>query len=335
MLCVTASSALIKGITGIMVDVPKTGEKQEDGESREFKLVQTDTKTKQESAITDENQQKTWQKAFDQSHENDPHPSDIKGLPVVQSSFGIDFGDGQILTAKGVEEKEQIGFHPDKWLKSVESSVKETVKSIFYPDKGHEDEKMHYMNDFNAFYTTDLSRFKINPFIIAALTRNEIEHRNLGIDDFQETQIRSLGYPVDLHPDKVSIGNQQLQIGHITRLVNAKKVNGEWQFPQLEPLRKSPEKLVLEPVNGALVLGAYLQDVALRLERGDDPVPWYDKAHKAEITKIIKELWNSKDPERRTDALIRSYNPGDGQNHVDNVRRHLNLIENGVGKLFM
>ncbi len=318
-----------------MVDVPKTGEIQEDGESREFKLVHTDTKTKQESTITDEKRQKTWQEAFDQGHENDLHPSDVRGLPAIQSSFGIDFGDGQILTAKGIEEKKQTDFRFDQWLRGVESTIKETVQLFFYPDKGHEDERMHYMDDFNAFYTTDLSRFKINPFIIAALTRNEIEHRKVGVDDLQETQVRSLGYPIDLHPDKVSIGNQQIKIEHIRRLVNAKNASGEWQFPQLEVLRKSPEKLALEPANGALLLGAYVQDVALRLERGEDPVPWYDKAHKTEIIKTIKELWSSQDPEKRTNALIRSYNPGDGQKHVDNVRGHLKVIENSIGKLFM
>jgi len=86
----------------------KPGEIIDDGESREIKLVQSENKTKQESTIIDGNRQKTWQEAFEQGHLNDQHPSEVQGLPVVQSSFGIDFGDGQILTVKGLEKKSEL-----------------------------------------------------------------------------------------------------------------------------------------------------------------------------------------------------------------------------------
>lgn len=61
-----------------MADLPETDETQESGESREIKLAQTDTKTKQESTITDESRQKTWQQANTQGHARDPHPSEIE-----------------------------------------------------------------------------------------------------------------------------------------------------------------------------------------------------------------------------------------------------------------
>lgn len=84
-----------------MSDETNKADASNEGESREFKLGQLDSRTRQESTINDDRQQKTWEKAFTDGRVNDPHPSEVKGLPAVQSSFGIDFGDGRILTAKG------------------------------------------------------------------------------------------------------------------------------------------------------------------------------------------------------------------------------------------
>lgn len=100
-------------------------------------------------------------------------------------------------------------------------------------------------------------------------------------------------------------------------------------------LKIDAERKALDPKYGAVLLGAYLQDVANRLQNGEDPIPTYDKAHKSQIIQTMRTLWTSGDPEKRTDALIRSYNPGDGQLHVDNVRQHLLEIKRNVGKLFI
>lgn len=306
-----------------MSDETKKTDTSNEGESREFKLVQKDSKASQESTISDKDNQKTWDKAFTDGRVNDPHPSEVKGLPAVQSSFGIDFGDGRILTAKGPTQEKKSS----NWF--------DGIKSVFTPDKGHEDAKMQYMHDFNAFYTTNLSQFKIDAFIIAGITRNEIEHRKAFIDDSQEEQVRKFGGVVLGDGDKTSIGLEQMQTRHILRLVNAKSPDGKFLYPQLEALRKDPLRKALAPKYGAILLGAYLQDVASRLQKGEDPVPWYDGAHKEQVKETIKTLWKSGDPSKRTDALIRSYNAGDGQVHVDNVRRHMKAINEGVGKLFL
>ena len=113
-----------------MADIPETDETQESGESRELKLAQTDTKTKQQSTITDENRQKTWQQANTQGHARDQHPSEIELPALVQFSFGIDFGDGQILTAKGIEQKEQIGAESSNWFESVKSTAKNALAAL-------------------------------------------------------------------------------------------------------------------------------------------------------------------------------------------------------------
>lgn len=109
---------------------------------------------------------------------------------------------------------------------------------------------------------------------------------------------------------------------NIERLVNAKDSQGKPLYPQLEGLKIDAERKALDPKYGAVLLGAYLQDVANRLQNGEAPIPTYDKAHKSQIIQTMRTLWTSGDPEKRTDALIRSYNPGEGQLHVDNVRQH-------------
>ena len=315
-----------------MSDTQKNNDGLSEGESREFKLAQKDSSVKQEATITGTDKQQTWQDAFKLGHEHDQHPSEVEGMPaLVQSSFGIDFGDGSVLTAKGPKLDEK----KSNWVDSIGDAVKEGAKAFFCQDKGHEDTKMQYMHDFNAFYTTNLSQFKIDPFIIAGITRNEIEHRKAGIDDSQEEQIRQFGKIVVGPPDTTSIGIEQMQTRHILRLVNAKSPDGHYLYPQLEAFRNDPLRKALDPKYGSVILGAYLQDIASRLERGEDPIPWYTGLHQDAVKATMKTLWHSGDPVKRTDTLIRSYNPGAGQTHVDNVRRHMKVIEEGAGKIFL
>lgn len=171
--------------------------------------------------------------------------------------------------------------------------------------------------------------------MIAAITRNEIAHRKLLIDDSQDSQVKVFGKALGAKSERVSIGNQQMQSVNIERLLKALDSEGKPLYPQLQGLKNDAERMALDPKYGALLLGAYLQDVATRLENGEDPIPTYNGAHRSEILQKIRTLWASGDPENRTDALIRSYNPGDGQVHVDNVRRHLREIKTNVGKLFI
>lgn len=67
-------------------------------------VSKTSEKAERESTISDDSKQTDWGKAREISHEHDIHPSEVEGLEVVDP-FGIDLGDGEILTAKGVEQK--------------------------------------------------------------------------------------------------------------------------------------------------------------------------------------------------------------------------------------
>lgn len=116
-----------------MAENPEINAPQENGENRELKIDQTDSRTKQESTITDENRQRTWQQANTEAHAKDQHPSEMELPALVQSSFGIDFGDGQVLTAKGIEQKEEIGGESNNWFESVKITAKNALAALQKP----------------------------------------------------------------------------------------------------------------------------------------------------------------------------------------------------------
>ncbi len=76
--------------------------------------------------------------------------------------------------------------------------------------------------------------------------------------------------------------------------------------------------------NAALIVGAYFADVIDKLEKGEQPC-----AHGAtkEENETITKLWKTGTQEARQEALIRSFNPGDGKKHVENVLKHLAEIK--------
>ena len=60
----------------------------------------TPEKAGRESTIGDDAKQKTWGTVNEIAHQNDEHPSEIDGFSALKvDSFGIDFGDGEVLLA--------------------------------------------------------------------------------------------------------------------------------------------------------------------------------------------------------------------------------------------
>ncbi|MBP7862729.1 hypothetical protein KA183_13675 [bacterium] len=343
-----------------MADIPETGETQESGESREIKLAQTDTKTKQESTITDESRQKTWQQANTQGHARDQHPSEIELPALVQSSFGIDFGDGQILTAKGIEQKEQIGDESSNWFESVKStdfeqmqlyqdvqsdSISPTSDSIIASDLGKQikqgyynfehpgrsnlDEKVDYTAAKSAFQAFNFGKYDIDSALIPAIIRNEqyfLKPKDTQIQDplVEEGQIPKLF--------NWTIGPAQMKVRTIEDLV---KKYPEQLTNLTEPTIQAARlagmtiaereatiaQKALEPKNAPILVGAYFADKIDRLERGLPPCPDRPQSENDTITK----LWQSGDQKKRTEALIRTYNPAD-PNHVGNVMKQMKEI---------
>lgn len=316
-----------------MVEVPKAKDENDDGESRE--LAHTEKKTKQESTITDSDRQKTWQNAFDVNHENDQHPSEVQGLPAVQSSFGIDFGDGQIIIAKGLEKKAEIieqkttqigktiypaenvisydlgaalqkGWnraiqslqHPDliHWEKPPEGGEQ------VYPRRGREDDFV----DFDACAKANkdfpvLAKYigdgeqQIDPDLIAAIIRNEQYYFDNATDAGPEHYVRKHG-SWPFNRD-ASLGPAQMQVQNMEHLAKI--------YPKQ---LGSVSDAVLNGIDihyAPYFVGAYFADVIQGIETKQKP------CYISESTwKNINEHWQKGE---KTQALIIAYNPDPNQ----------------------
>ena len=96
-------------------------------------------KARQESAIGNNSNQNAWGTANEISHKNDIHPSEVEGIKAIDS-FGIDFGDGAILTAKGLASRDGDSVRESKEESSKEKSLPavSTEKMMQIAEKEHD-----------------------------------------------------------------------------------------------------------------------------------------------------------------------------------------------------
>lgn len=92
-------------------------DRAEDRKQETQETNKTPEKAGRESSIADNSKQDTWGLANKQAHKNDVHPSEVNGIKAIDS-FGINFDDGSVLTAKGFDS-------PDKTKEVIEVSAKE------------------------------------------------------------------------------------------------------------------------------------------------------------------------------------------------------------------
>lgn len=254
---------------------------------------------------------------------------------ALDNPFTIDYGDGTSENSVGKQYSTDEVVAGNPFIDGMNAAKKEAEK-LWHPDLEHPDIRMNYIADLEAFQTTGLAKYGIDPLIISGTIRNEIAFREHA-DNIQDAMVHK-------HPvvaawlDKEhnwSVGDIQMRRSHMEMLVNASDVHGTPLFPQLTSLKgKDFSAYVPTRAEGAALVGAYFQDVAHRLEKGEVPTPWYDKAHAEQVAETMLRLWRTRKPEARTDALIRSFNPGEGAKHVEQVREQMKHIRNGPAKLF-
>lgn len=253
---------------------------------------------------------------------------------ALDNPLTIDFGDGTAVTSDGIQDAHDVVIAGNPF-KDAQEFVKKTGENLWHPDSEHPDIRMNYMADLEAFQTTGLAKYGIDPLIISATIRNEIIFRKHS-DNLQDRILKEhsdIANQADRN-HSWTIGDIQMRRSHIERLISATDNAGNPRFPQLASLKEEGAIAALDRQKGALLVGVYFQDVATRLDHKEDPAPWYNLAHAAEIKSHIAALWQSGSADNKTEALIRSYNPGDGARHVEHVREQLKLIRNGPAKLF-
>lgn len=328
-----------------MVEVPKVKDDNDDAESRQ--LAHTEIKTKQESTISTNDRQKTWQDAFDQGHQNDQHPSEVHGLPAMQSSFGIDFGDGQILTAKGLEKKAEapeqksitIGKtdYPSEnvisrdWGATLKKGLDRAIQSLQHPDlihaemppeggdlnyprRGREDDFIDYVacakasKDFSA-----LAKYigegpnNLDPDLIAATIRNEQFFFDNKKDAGPENYVQK-HRSWPFNQDE-SLGPAQMQVQNMKHLAKS--------FPHQLGAEADAVRNGTDVHRAPYFVGAYFADVIQGIENKQKPDYISDS-----IWKQMNELWQKG---QRNETLIIAYNPDPKQiKHVftqlDNIK---------------
>lgn len=254
---------------------------------------------------------------------------------ALDNPLTIDFGDGNSVTSEGFKNAPDHVIAGNPFTDSLEF-IKKTGEKIWHPDSEHPDIRMNYIADLEAFQATGLAKYGIDPLIIAATIRNEIVFRE-AIDGLQDELVQKhpmITAHIDGHRGW-SVGDIQMRRSHMEMLINASDVHKQPLYPQLATLRgKDFESYVPSRGEGAALVGAYFQDVASRLDKGRIPTPWYDKAHTQQVAETMLNLWKTGKPVDRTEALIRSFNPGEGARHVEHVREQMKQIRSGPAKLF-
>jgi hypothetical protein len=224
--------------------------------------------------------------------------------------------------------KTLIAGGPDE--KSLRAIV-DSCDKIVHPGRVNLDAKVDYSAAREAYKMFHLDKFGIDRAIVPATIRNEQNY--LGVKD---TKVQD---PlVEDQPDipkffNWSIGPAQMKISHIEYLAE-KYPDQLKQFHQptmqaftyggmlVSERQATVGQQALSPRNAAFLVGAYFADKIDRLEHGKPACPDRPKAENDKIA----GLWKSGDPAKRTEALIRSYNSGDGTVHVNNVDHQLKEI---------
>lgn len=199
-----------------------------------------------------------------------------------------------------------------------------SLEKWWHPQRENPDKDLDYKASVESYRAAHLDKFRIDPRIIAGTLRNESFHLKQ-LDYGENNYVRKFG---DTLPGfDFSMGDAQMKKNSLLGLINAHEEKGEPLYPQLAHMKTDPMRASLNHRDAALLIGAYYAETARRLEAGIDPIPNYHGAHARQVRQTIEELWSSDDPQKRTDALIRSYNPGDGQTHVNNVREHMQALQ--------
>lgn len=233
--------------------------------------------------------------------------------------------EGYIVGQKtGEEEQKQLVQAPkDDPLTTLKNKIE-------HPGRNNPDAKVDYAAAKDGYQRFDLQKYDVDKALIPAIIRNE--QYWLGMKDRVPDLIaeeRPLVPPLD---KKWSVGVAQIQVRIMEELATKYKDKlPEFQMPVTQAIslggmnmgerQADVAMLSSDPQHAALITSAYFANVIDQLEKGKPPCLYSPPQDNAKIA----ELWKQGTKEARTEALIRSFNPG-SEEHVKNVLNHMNQI---------
>lgn len=199
-----------------------------------------------------------------------------------------------------------------------------------HPGRNNPDAQVDYAAAKDGYQRFDLQKYEVDKALIPAIIRNE--QYWLGLKDRVPDLVaeeRPLLPPVD---KKWSVGPAQIQIRIMEELATKYKDKlPEFQQPARQAIslggmnmgerEADVAMLASDKKRAALITSAYFANVIDQLENGKPPCPYSPPQDNAKIA----ELWKQGTKESRTEALVRSFNPGSDE-HVKNVLNHMREI---------
>ncbi len=201
-----------------------------------------------------------------------------------------------------------------------------------HPGRNNPDAGIDYAAAQDGYNRFDLQKYGVDRALVPAIIRNE-QYWLGPKDGIQEwvTADRPFQMPV---PKNMTVGPAQMKIEIMEQLAEkyADKLP-EFSLPAHQAFQVGTMKmgereadvamLSQNKKNAALITAAYFANVIEKLETGQPACENTSKKNNDHIA----QLWKTNTPESRTEALIRSYNPGNGDKHVHNVLNHMKEVK--------
>lgn len=202
-----------------------------------------------------------------------------------------------------------------------------------HPGRNNPDAGVDYAAANDAYQRFGLEKYGVDKNLIGAVLRNEqywLNANDVGQDYL--TEHRPFMMPLK---ESWTVGPSQMQLQIMENLVSKYQDKlPEFKLPAKQVITVGGTKMGERPAdvamlslnkeNAALLAGAYFADVIEKLEKQKPPCG-YGASDAA--NKVILKLWNSGKPDSRQEALIRSFNPEEGEKHLKNVLNHLAKIK--------
>ncbi len=157
----------------------------------------------------------------------------------------------------------------------------------------------------------------IGPQLLLGLIRNETENYIRGKDDVMQDVPVALGGEAPLQ-NNPTLGPAQVSLKNQRRLVE--------KYPDLFGDPRDYPKTSLSPYFATLLAGALLDQNIQTFEKWDKQLPSEQDLNDKDTRLLYEHAYPKWREGLYTEALIRSYNPGDGSRHVRNVQRHIDTL---------
>lgn len=225
----------------------------------------------------------------------------------------IDMGDGTEVSSKGA----RVAWKPEELMKPFEAALHPLREK---PEQFFDSEVARRVSQTLPRLSSYSERHEgIGPKLIAAIMNNEQKYYGSLDDAAPDWLVRHTGNFIQLVKD-ITVGPGQISMSNIRHL-------GE-KYPELfgGTTANDLTKMAINKSIATALVGAYLDDRIQSLEAWAKNPP--DRNAMKHDEKLLldncMQLWKSG---QETKALIMSFNPGGGNDHLNNVLNELHLME--------